>query len=138
MIRVAVLVILAFGATATALFTIPGSPDLVFRVSWLAAFVAAFFLHGFIRRYWIAAVLTVCAANAVSHGYHLVRTGELVPITIGVTMVHTFVIALAIGIPFSLRRAFPPPAERCHYCGEGPIESTFAVCPHCGELMDHA
>lgn len=138
MIRKATFVILTFGAVATALLTIPASLDSVSILSWLAAITTAVLFHGFMRRYWIAAALAACSANVVSHGYHLVSGAGITLTTVSVTMAQAFVIALAVGLPFSLRRAFSEPASRCHYCGKVLNERIWGVCPHCGELMDHA
>ena len=96
--------------------------------------IAALAVHALVRNYWLAAALAAPIAATLAHVAAGLFLGQLPPvflITFPFAYVGSWGVALAVGIPFRVRRR-PIPPDHCQACGYNLTGNISGVCPECG------
>ena len=102
--------------------------------------VAALVVHTLVRDYWLAAALAAPLAATLVHVAAGLFLGQLPPlflITFPFSYVGSWGVALAVGVPFRLRRR-PIPPDHCPACGYDLTGNISGVCPECGTQIARA
>ena len=101
--------------------------------------ITALVVHALVRDYWLAAALAAPIAAALAHVAAGLLLGQLLPvflITFPFAYVGSWGMALAVGIPFRVRRR-PVPPDHCQACGYNLTGNISGVCPECGTPVAH-